>query len=132
MVAGPIPNAEIQETLLILYHRRVDCLYKILHWPTVLMDIKRLHDGVDVAGEDLASVRSLEASIHFMALCTINDDEAILLGISNRGLLVQHYRDATERAILEAGLYRHPTLPSLQAFVIYLVCTSQHFLLNMF
>lgn len=107
--------------LLDLYKQRVDCLYKILHWPTTLRDIESSHSGPENVTQS-TSIQALEFAIYFMALCSITDDEAAQLDLNSRPALIQKYRVATEFSISEANLIRAPDLTVLQAFVIYLVC----------
>jgi hypothetical protein len=95
-------------------------MYKILHWPTVLVDIHRLHsDEPDLHNAD--THKALEHSIYFMSLCSITDEEARCFGLGDRSSLIEQYRKATEHALSEARLLQQPTVASLQAFVIYLV-----------
>lgn len=106
--------------LLRLYCERVDCLYKILHWPTVLADIQRLSTGT-IETFRLVWIRTLELSIFLMALCSITDDEAKQFGLGDRKGLIEQYREACEMAFTEADLLQKPNLVILQALVIYLV-----------
>jgi hypothetical protein len=98
-------------------------VYKILHWPTVLADIACWQREAQDSYK-LTSIRALDLSIYFTSLCSITDDEARNLGLGDRANLIEQYRDATERAISEAGLLQRPNLTVLQAFVIYLVGSS--------
>jgi hypothetical protein len=103
-----------------LYRQRVDCLYKILHWPTVLAHITR--SQVEVKdGYKQTPIAALELSIFFTSLCSITNEEAKNLGLGDRIALIEQYRGATEKALSEAGLLQLPNLTVLQAFVIYLV-----------
>jgi hypothetical protein len=116
-------SEEKRNVLLYLYRQRVDCLYKILHWPTVLADIARLQSEA----QDLykpTPIKALELSIYFMSLCSMTNDEAWNLGLGDRTVLIEQYRDATEKALSEAGLLQQPNMTVLQAFVIYLVGSS--------
>lgn len=115
-----ILSEDKRNILLYLYRQRVDCLYKILHWPTVLADIARLQTEAQDRHK-LTAVGALELSICFTSLCSITDDEARNLGLGGRAGLIEQYRDATETALSEAGLLQQPNVTLLQAFVIYLV-----------
>ncbi|KAE8441090.1 hypothetical protein EG329_005885 [Mollisiaceae sp. DMI_Dod_QoI] len=116
----PTMSEEKRNILLYLYRQRVDCLYKILHWPTVLEDIACLHSKAQDSYKP-TPIRALELSIYFASLCSITNDEARNLGLGDRVGLIEQYRDATERALSEAGLLQQPNVTVLQAFVIYLV-----------
>jgi hypothetical protein len=98
----------------------VDCLYKVLHWPTVVADIRRLHHGEPDVHKP-GPHEALEYSIYFMSFCSITNEEASRFGLGNRANLIEQYRIAAETAISEAGLLHQPNVTSLQAFVIYLV-----------
>lgn len=113
-------SEEKRNILLYLYRQRVDCLYKILHWPTVLADISRLHSEAQDRYQP-TPVGALELSIYFTSLCSITNEEARTLGLGDRVGLIEHYREATEKALSEAGLLQQPNVTVLQAFVIYLV-----------
>jgi hypothetical protein len=115
---------DMRTILLYLYRQRVDCLYKILHWPTVLEDLAKLPNEAQDRYKSSA-MGALELSIYFISLCSITNDEARNLGLGERALLIERYRGATERALSEAGLLQQPNLTVLQAFVIYLVLSAQ-------
>ncbi|EPS36992.1 hypothetical protein H072_9451 [Dactylellina haptotyla CBS 200.50] len=117
--SNPSPTKETRTLFQRIYHERVDCLYKILHWPTVIQSIESLHSST-IKSPNSQSVAALELSIYFMALCVITDDEASFLGINNRRALLKSYLRATERAISEANFLQCPNMTLLQAFVIYL------------
>ena len=120
----PAPSERVRSILLQLYQERVDCLYKALHWPTALADIRRLHNGeLDIY--KTSPHMALEHSIYFMSLCSITDEEASCFGLGDRTSMIEQYREAAEQAISEAGLLQQPTVTTLQAFVIYLVCCIQ-------
>jgi hypothetical protein len=116
----PNPSKNVRNIFLRLYHQRVDCLYKILHWPTVCAQIERQH-GKPQDPRESNPIMALELSIYFTAICSISDDEARDLGLGNRSDLMEQYLSATETAISEADLLRHPNVTLLQAFAIYLV-----------
>lgn len=86
----------------------------------MLVEIERNHDKSQNACKS-PSIRALELSIYFMALCSISDTEGNDFGFDDRASLVERYRDATERAISQADLYQHPSVTLLQAFAIFLV-----------
>ncbi len=119
----PTMSEEKRNILLHLYRQRVDCLYKILHWPTTLADITRVQSQAQDSSKP-TPIRALELSIYFTSLCSITNDEARNLGLGDRAGLIEQYRDSTERALSEAGLLQQPNVTLLQAFVIYLVRSS--------
>jgi hypothetical protein len=116
--ALPIPSLGTQKILLQLFRERVDSVYKIVHWPTVLAIIER---PTPPSGTKLSSSQALEYSIYFMALCSITDGEAKGLGLGDRPSLVQTYRATVENLYANSTLLQSPDLTLLQAFMIYLV-----------
>ncbi|KUJ14546.1 uncharacterized protein LY89DRAFT_736577 [Mollisia scopiformis] len=119
-VPWPTISEERRNVLLYLYRQRVDCLYKILHWPTVLADIPCL--GTEAQDScNPSPFRALELSIYFTSLCSITNEEAMNFGLGDKLSLMEQYRVATERALSQAGLLQEPNVTVLQAFVIYLV-----------
>ena len=107
-----------------MYHERVDCLYKILHWPTFLADLALVRN-CNAGWIQSRSIRALESAVCFLGLVSITEDEAIVFGLGDKALLLNQLQANTERLLAEAGLYRQPKLTSLQAFVTYLVRTFQ-------
>lgn len=117
-------SIETRNLLQRLYRQRVDCLYKIIHWPTVSADMERSRCK-EQDSPHFTSIRALESSIYFMALCSLTDGESKQLGLGDRGGLIDQYRNATESAIAEADLFHNPNVTVLQALVIYLVRPAQ-------
>jgi len=116
----PCPPLNIRTTLLDLYRYRVDSVYKILHWPTVLSIIEANH-ARSTQHPPLLAARVLEYAIYFMALCTITDEEADTIGSGVRLETRRQYQTTVEDLLVESDLLQHPDLVILQAFVIYLV-----------
>ncbi len=110
----------MQATLFDVYRQRVDCVHKILHWPTVLADVERgrQQEGMDIL---FRSKQALEYSICYMALCSLTDNEAAEMALGERQILLQMYRSATETLLTRSNFLEHPDVTGLQAFVIYLV-----------
>jgi hypothetical protein len=111
---------ETRKVLLEMYQTRVDNVYKILHWPTVLSQIDGSHNmnhGICLK----RSLELLETTIYFMAICSITNDEARTLGLGERLELLQVYRSTVEGLLARSALLQNPSIIDLQAFVIYLV-----------
>ena len=115
-------TSEHSDLLQNMYHERVDCLYKILHWPTFLADLKSLRSD-DAGSIQSRSIRALESAVCFLGLVSITKDEATVFGLGGKSLLLNQLQATTERLLAEAALYRQPNLTTLQAFVTYLVRT---------
>lgn len=122
----PVLSMSWRKLLLDLYRRRVDNVFKVLHWPSVLKDIEATHSDVQATSIP-QSTQALEYAIYFMALCTVTDEESEELLLGSKAALMHHCRIATEIAIANANFLRTPSIASLQAFVLYLVsiCSSR-------
>jgi hypothetical protein len=116
----PSISLEMRTKLLRIYRTRVDSVYKILHWPTVLLMVEASHASLS-QNSPVLSVKILENSIHFMALCSITDVEAEEIGFGDRLDMLKLYRSVMEGLFAESSLLQNPDLIVLQAFVIYLV-----------
>jgi hypothetical protein len=112
------PTPFIRSALLRLYQERVDCLFKITHWPTVVTIIEKQYGPAQY--QSSPSTRALEYSIYFLAICSINDEESQDMFLERRQSLLQRYRIAAEMLLSNANLLSRPDLTLLQAFVIYL------------
>jgi hypothetical protein len=112
-------DSEKRAKLLSLYGERVNCMYNIFHWPSILGRIQRAE--LPPASLRTPSHQALEYAIYLVALCTVSDDEAEKMSLNSKADLLQQYKDATEYALSKADVMRHPNMTSLQAFVIYLV-----------
>jgi hypothetical protein len=117
-----IPSDNLSE-LLELYRYRVDSVYKILHWPTVLRMIQQGQESNSTTSPEL-SEDCLKAAIYFMAICSITDSESVELGFGNRREVLQRYRSTLENSLSRSSLLQCPDLKTVQAFVIYLVCAT--------
>jgi hypothetical protein len=113
------PSRQMRSRLLHLYQERVDCLFKITHWPTVFTTIEKQYTDNHYR-PSLPSTQALEFSVYFLAICSINDHESQEMFLENRQSLVQRFRVAAEMLISKANLLNSPDLITLQAFVIYL------------
>jgi hypothetical protein len=111
----------VHTKLLETFHSRVDSVYKILHWPSVLSRVQS-SSGSHYSGVPVAGARLLETSIYFMAICTITDEEARTIGLGARLEILQTYRSTVEALLAKSHLLTDPDLIELQAFVLYLVC----------
>jgi hypothetical protein len=119
-ITTPTMSLETRTKLLRIYHARVDSVYKILHWPTVLSMVEESHQSI-VGIHPILSVQVLETAIYFMALCSITNDEAEEMDLGDRSEMLQTYRCVIEGLLARSSLLHSPDLIVLQAFVIYLV-----------
>jgi hypothetical protein len=119
-VANVPLSTNVRNQMFDLYHQRVDCLYKMLHWPTTLSHLERLQT-TKLGAKEKSDLIALETAICFMAVRSITDREAIEFRFGDRSALTCQLCEATEQAISAADLLQHPSVIVLQSFVIYLV-----------
>lgn len=105
---GPAP--ETRDWLMAVYKERVDVIFKPLHWPTVLLQIRSLK------GQRSLEIEALESAILFTAACSLFKHEVRGTDVSVECLLQR-----VEAALVEVGLLTTTSILVLQAFVIYLV-----------
>ena len=120
MAAGP--NHHV---LLNLYHTRVDVIYKIFHWPTVMNDLLQtpppsLNDST-AAKPPNYSLQALQSAVFFLAYGSITAEESIEMKLGNRAYMLHHYQRSFEEILPKTGFLTSPTIVTLQAFVVYLV-----------
>ncbi|KAH6625535.1 hypothetical protein C7974DRAFT_202685 [Boeremia exigua] len=113
----PDASPATSETLFGLFKDRVDTVYKVVHLSKVLALIRAAYSD----GTLTANILALEYAMYFMAICTINEDEAEAMGLGSRIDLIQFYRARAERYLASANLLSHPDLRTLQALVIYMI-----------
>lgn len=115
-----LPTPISQAKLLEIYRFRVDSVYKVFHWPTVLQIFEQNQE----VQHSCSSVRALQFSIVFMAYSTITKEEAIAQDLGDRTEMLNLYQAATEDSLASSQLLLGPDLITLQGFVVYLVCQS--------
>ncbi|KAH7065750.1 hypothetical protein BKA63DRAFT_496355 [Paraphoma chrysanthemicola] len=113
-------SPKIRNKLLALYRERVDTVYKILHWPTVFSGINAKY-ARPMAASSMHSTDILESSIYFMAICSINEDEASDIGLGPRVQALRVQRTHLESLFAGSRLMHDPDVTILQALVIYLI-----------
>jgi len=101
--------------LLDIYRIRVDSIFKVLHWPSMLALLApHSHQQQNVMTLPVET-RALVSAINFTATCALFDHE-----LPDRQLLVSRRRIDTEKFFLAANLMTSTNFTLLQAFVIYL------------
>ena len=115
-----VVTKEMKSIFFPIYKTRVDCIVKVLHWPSVMASIEKK----DLGGEDglgSAKVQALESAMCYTALCTMTDEESASSFACKKDILREQLRAAAELQISTARLLEQPDLTVLQAFLIYLV-----------
>lgn len=118
----PTPSPAFSALLFDLFRDRVDTVYKVVHLPTTLTSIKAAY----TEGKMTVPLLALEYAMYFMALCTVEDDEAQAMGLGPRLDLLGAYRTATEHFLASSNLLSCPNLSVLQALTIYMVSGDRH------
>ena len=115
----PLFSMRTQNMLLRLYRQRVDSVYKILHWPSVLsmLEAHQCHAGTPPR----VSENVLENSIYFIAICSITATDAEEIGLGDRDSMRQLCQEHLQAVFAQSNLLNFPDIILLQTFVIYLV-----------
>lgn len=103
------------------YLHRVDPLTKIIHTPSMQMEVaKAVQDLHSLNGETIA----LLFAIYTAAVTSLAEDECIRSFGQQKSILLPQYAAATQQALAAAGLMRNTSMLVLQAFAIHLVSLS--------
>lgn len=105
------PSHETRLTLLNIFRDRVDSIFKVTHWPSLVETFvpERADHSLTPAQ------KALEACIYFAATCALTDDE-----LGERELITHQYRDSAEASLARADLLSSHDLIVLQGFAIFL------------
>ena len=120
------PSLEHVTLLFDLYLTNMDPIYKVLHKPTLELFVKE-------AVQDLGSIpggRPMEALmfvIYFASINSLTKEQCFTLFGEERSVLWARSKQNAERALVKADLLNSTELPTLQAFVIFLVSSSLRF-----
>ncbi|KAH9224996.1 hypothetical protein DL95DRAFT_351088 [Leptodontidium sp. 2 PMI_412] len=114
-------TSEMTSVLLSIYKDRVDCIIKVLHWPSVLAAIDKKDTGNLQVGLESVRIQALESAICYTAVCAMTDNETEASLGWKRGPLREQLRVCAEVSISKAKLLEQPDLIVLQAFLIYLL-----------
>lgn len=101
-----------------IYLDNVNPLLKLTHTPTLQGQL------IEAAANPSKISKPLEAllfSIYFIAIVSLNDEEALETFKEDKTRLISRYHRGTQQALINAGFMRSPDIVVLQAFVIYLV-----------
>ena len=113
-------SPHMRSALLRIYQERVDCVFKITHWPTVVTIIEKQYEPSQYQSSSSPSTKALEFSIYFLAICSVSDEESQNMFLERKQLLLQRYCRASDLMLSRADLLTRPDLTVLQAFVIHL------------
>ena len=114
-----LPDSTMAIKLWRVYVRNVDPVSKILHLPSTqisLIDSIADHDSAS------GSLHALFFAIYFGAVTSLRSDEVTRLFEGDRFQLLGRFEQGLDEAFQEADMLNCPTVTTLQAFAIYLVC----------
>ena len=119
------PFAPHIKTLGDVYFDRVDPLFKVLHRPTAAALVAAAADS-RTTGEARKGrgTDALLFAIYFAAVTCLGDQECGELFQQDRVRLVAQYKSGVENALVQADWLNTTDLATLQAFLIYLVCSD--------
>lgn len=103
-----------------VYVNNVNPLLKISHVPLLQVQI------VEAAADPSKASRALEAlmfAIYFIAVNSMSDEEVQHKSGESKTILLSRYREATEKALINADFMRLADLTVLQGYFLYLVCS---------
>ncbi|KAF2814508.1 uncharacterized protein BDZ99DRAFT_471927 [Mytilinidion resinicola] len=113
------PSQELRDKLLSIFKFRVDAIFMVGHWPTMLAAVteKYSYPSRPVS----LSFEALEYAIYFAAMCTLSEAESMQALGQDKESLNKRFQVAAEAAFSRADLITSRDHVVLQAFVIYLV-----------
>lgn len=107
-------------SLVKVYYDRVDVLFKVTHWPTVISMLPYSNQDNATSDTNLASI-ALKWCICFTAATTLSDQDCDELGLGPKTVLIDQCRAAAEASLAQSNFLIEPSFHSLQAFTIYLI-----------
>ncbi|RAO71190.1 uncharacterized protein BHQ10_007202 [Talaromyces amestolkiae] len=117
-LVAPVAD-NVRETLLNIYHDRVDCLFKATYWPAAETAIIQRYEELKKGTPCM--VRPVERAIYFMAVCAMTESECEAMLSESRSNLIYRHRRAVEIALARSDFLTNPDKLALQAFVLYLM-----------
>ena len=106
-----------------VYTAQVDPMLRILHVPSFTKSLLTARDNIHNLDKGM---EALMFSIYFAAITSSSAADAEAQFGRNKEELLQHYKYATEMALIHAGFLTSRSLLTLQALTIYLVCLISH------
>lgn len=114
------PSLSMRQRLLSIYCDNVDPLCKIIHRPTVKLQIETAYTNVEV-GQEEAEIHATLFAIYGAAIVSLPDDDYNKLTDEPKADILRRFRLAVEYFLSKADYTESRRLGPLQAFTIYLV-----------
>ena len=105
-----------------IYLVNVDPINRILHKPTLRKFITGAKDHLDTMPGG-SKMQALMFAMYFAAITSITPEECLASFGEQKNQLLARYRFGTEQALVQADILNSMEMVTLQALVIYLVCT---------
>ena len=117
------PTPELSATLCNIFCDNVDSLFKIFHTPTLRAF---MIGGSNYFGHDHTAPnnRAVKAAIWFSAVNTMSESQCQMLFGQSRGDQLSYFKRLVDIALSQADLMNASDLPTLQAFMTYIVSTG--------
>lgn len=117
------PPPQMQQLLYAAFIRNVDPMFKVFHMPTLRAFLER---GEPYLGHDASAPgnRVVRAATWYCAVNTMTDTACLAQFGQPRTDLLQQYRRIVDVMAAQADLINTNDLATLQAFTVFLVCTS--------
>ncbi|KAK4129768.1 hypothetical protein N657DRAFT_560927 [Parathielavia appendiculata] len=106
-----------------VYTENVDPILKVVHVPTMSKLIKDVRHNLDSL---TPSTEALMFAIYYAATTSLDEDEVKLNFGTEKSVLMQKYRFATEQALAKAEFLTKPDFTVLQALMLFLVLVRRH------
>lgn len=110
----------MRTVLVQIYYDRIDILFKVTHWPTVMKMLQG--DGRnDMASKSNVASTALGSCIYFTAATALSNQDCEELCLGPKTVLVENCRHYAENFLSQSNLLIEPSFTSVQAFTIYLM-----------
>ena len=100
------------------YLDNVNPLLKLFHAPTVQQSILDAASNLENIPQ---STEALMFAIYFMSITSLRNNDCEKIMGESRPVLLARFSNATQQALLNAGLLKSSNMTILQAFVLFLV-----------
>lgn len=109
-----------RKTLLKIYFRQVDPIFKILHRPSLSAFIMEERPYLNYDRGHPAPM-ALASAISYLASSTLSEEQSIALFCESRETMITKYKNETKSALMKLDFLATNEMTVLQAFVLSLV-----------
>jgi hypothetical protein len=119
-----LPAKEVADSLLEQYWDAVHYMARLLHRPTFERQWAQFWNSVHVGVEPPASLQALVMAMLLSSVTSMSEERITYEFRAEKAQLLDTFRQGTESALYRANFLRTTKVQTLQAFVMYLVCTT--------